>query len=321
MRKPGLIVSHAPHWHCGASISSTMYGFVLALIPATMWGIGLYGMDAVRVVAVAIVCCVVSEALVQKMFKKPVTIDDGSAVLSGLLLGLILPASAPFWMVMVGSFVCILVGKQAYGGLGCNPFNAVLVGWAALKISWKAHLNFNLAFVNCDLHLPTQYPLGVLWKDGASALTQFSMLDLFVGREVGGIGCSSALLLGLGGAILVLRGLISWRIPVSFLAGVVVTSLIFWLADSGKYANPLFHVLAGNVMIGAFFLAPDYSSSPVCGWGMVAFGLGCGVFTVLLRTWSIYPDATFFAILLMNILSPILDMIRPKPRTQLARAS
>ena len=320
MRKTGLIVSHAPHWHCGASIGATMYGFVLALIPATLCGMYLYGMDAARVVAIAVVSCVVSEALVQRVFKKPITIDDGSAVLSGLLLGLILPPSAPFWLVMVGSFVCILVGKQAYGGLGCNPFNAVLVGWAALRISWKAHLDLNLAFVNCDLHIPGQYPLGVLWKDGAGALAQFNMLDLLVGREVGGIGCSSALLLGLGGAFLVFRGLISWRIPVSFLAGVVVTSLVFWLVDSGKYADPLFHVLAGNVMIGAFFLAPDYSSSPVSRWGMVVFGLSCGVLTILLRTWSIYPDATFFAILLMNILSPLLDMIRPKPQTQLVGA-
>lgn len=320
MTKPALVVSYAPHWHCGSSIRSAMHAWALALAPAAAFGVYLYGVDAARVIALSIVCCVVCEILVQKLFKKPVTVLDGSAALAGLLLALILPASAPFWLVMVGSLVCILVGKQVFGGLGSNPFNAVLVGWAALKISWKAQMDFRLALVNYDVATVAKYPLGVLWKDGASALSDVSLFDLLVGREAGGLGCSSALLLAIGGAFLILRGVISWRVPVCFLLGVVISASILRLTDSTKYADPIFHILAGNVMIGAFFLAPDYSTSPVSRWGMAISGLGCGLLTVVLRAWSAYPDGTFFAILLMNLLTPFLDMVRPR-RTSSAEAT
>ena len=316
MKRQDLVVSYPPHWHCGASIASTMYGFVLALVPATLFGLYLYGMDAARVIALAIVSCVVSEALIQKLFKKPITIADGSAVLAGLLLALILPASAPFWLVMVAGFVCILVGKQVYGGLGSNPFNAVLVGWAAATISWKAQMDFSLVSVNYDLGAAMAYPLGVLSREGAAALGRVPVLDLLVGREMGGIGCTSDLLLAVGGVFLILRGLVSWRIPVFFLMGVGLTSSILWLVDSASYADPLFHLLAGNVMIGAFFLATDYASSPVSRWGMILFGLGCGLLTVLLRAWSVHADGAFFAILLMNMVSPLLDMLPRSRKTQ-----
>ena len=320
MTKPELVVSYAPHWHCGSSIRSAMHTWALALAPAAAFGIYLYGVDGARVIALSVLCCVVCEALVQRLFKKPITVVDGSAVLAGLLLALILPASAPFWLVMVGSLMCILVGKQVFGGLGSNPFNAVLIGWAALKISWKAQMDFRVALVNYDLATAVKYPLGVLWRDGASALSDVRLFDLLVGREAGGIGCSPALLLAIGGVFLVLRGVISWRVPISFLLGVVISASIFWLADSTKYADPVFHILAGNVMIGALFLAPDYSSSPVSKWGMAFFGLGCGLLTVLLRIWSAGPDGTFFAILLMNLITPFLDMMRPR-RTSSAEAA
>jgi len=312
MRKPNLIVSYPPHRHCGASIASVTYTFVLALMPATLFALYLYGVYAARVVSVAVISCVVFEALTQKLFRRPVTVTDGSAVLSGLLLGLILPPSAPFWLVIIGSLACIVVGKQVYGCLGCNPFNAVLVGWAVLKISWKARMDLNLAFVN--ISPDAEYPLGVLWKDGATALGPFGLWDLFLGREVGGIGCSSDLLLLIGGLFLIARGLISWRIPVSFLVGVAATAAAFRLTGGEAYAGPLFHLVAGGTMIGAFFLATDYASSPVGRLGMVLFGLGCGLLTVVLRVWSGYPDGTFFAILMMNMTSVLLDMIRRRPR-------
>lgn len=314
MSKPGLVVSYSPHWHCDDTVSSAMYTFVLALMPTTLFGLYLYGMDAARVIAVAMVSCVASEALIQRLFRKPVTVTDGSAVLTGLLLGLILPASAPYWLVTVGGLVSILVGKQIYGGLGSNPFNAVLVGWAVVKISWKARMDLNLAFVNYDLDMA--YPLGLLCKGGAAAIGKLSLLDLFLGKELGGIGCASDLLICLGGVFLIWRGLISWRIPAFFLIGVVLASSAFWMADGARYAPPLFHLVTGDTMIAAFFLAPDYASSPVNPRGKVLFGLGCGVLVAVLRVWSIYPDGTFFAILLMNLFSPLLDRVpaRRRPR-------
>ncbi len=309
MKKSALIVSFAPHWHSGTSIASTMYTIVLALLPALLYGMYLFGIDGARVVGISVLTCVVSEYIILKLFKKPITITDGSAVVAGLLFGMILPSGSPFWLVMVGAFMAMLVGKHVFGGLGSNPFNCVLVGWAMVKISWKFQMNFNLLSVKSNLDIITGYPLGILKKAGVTGLDHISLIDLFVGREIGGIGYTSALLLCLGGLFLLLRGVIPWRTPVAFIIGILVTSSLFNLGDSTKYAGPLFNLFTGATMFGAFFLITDYSSSPVNKTSMLIFGFGCGVLTILLRSWSMYEDGTFFAILLMNIATPFLDKI------------
>ncbi len=309
MKNSKLIVSFAPHLHSGTNISTTMYTLITALFPALFYGIYLFGIDGARVVGLSVLTCLVSEYIIQKLFKKPVTITDGSAVLSGLLFGMILPSACPFWLVIVGGFMSMLVGKHVFGGLGSNPFNCVLVGWAMVKISWKYHMDFNLISIKSNLDILTGYPLGILKKAGVSGLENISLIEIFVGKEIGGIGCTSALLLLLGGLFLIYRGIIPWRIPVAFIIGIVITSLIFNLSDSTKYAGPLFNLFTGTTLMGAFFLATDYSSSPVNKISMLIFGFGCGVFTMLLRSWSMYEDGTFFAILLMNIVTPFLDKI------------
>lgn len=307
-----LVVSPAPHYHCGTRISKTMYTFAIALLPAVIFSVCNFGMHSVRVISVAIASAMLSEWIIQRLFKKPITISDGSALLTGLLFALIIPPSVPWWLVVVGCFVSILVGKQLYGGLGYSPLNPVLIGWAIIALSWRDYLNFNIAMVNYDLGYSYMYPLTLLKKSGVSAVSDFSYVDLLIGRQVGGLGAAPVLMVLIGGLFLLLRGIVSWRIPFFFILGTAITASIYWMSDSAKYADPLFHILTGNLMIGAFFLATDYSSSPVNKVGMALFGLGCGFFTVVFRAWSVYPDGVVFAILIMNILNPLLDKIRPE---------
>ena len=314
MQYHNLVVSSAPHVHSGASYRKEIISIIIALLPAAIYAIVLYGMHAVRVMALAGAAAMASEALIRRFFRQPATLHDGSALLTGLLLALILPPGVPWWLVVTGSFVSILVGKEIFGGRGGNPFNPVLVGWAALRISWGDYLNLNFAIVNYPVDFSFEYPLGVLKKAGAAGVEGFQYLDLLLGRQAGGMGAAAAGLVLAGGVFLILRGVISWRIPVAFLAGTAGTAVLFRLTGGEAFAGPLFHLLAGNVMIGAFFLATDYSSSPVNRTARVIYGLGCGLLTVLFRAWSSDPDGVFFAILIMNTANPLLDRIRPAVR-------
>ncbi|OHD68084.1 MAG: hypothetical protein A2W19_01680 [Spirochaetes bacterium RBG_16_49_21] len=306
-----LVISSAPHIHEGRSYSGAMYTFIIALLPAVIFAISRYGMDAARVIAVSIASAMASEYIIQKLFRKPVAINDGNALLMGLLMAFILPPSVPWWLIVVGCFFSILVGKQIFGGRGGNTFHPVLLGWVTLRFSWADYINYSYGAINYTLNFSVEYPLHVLKKSGAAAVSGLNYLDLFLGNQVGGTGASAVLLILIGGLFLIARGVISWRIPFSYLAGVAATASVFWLADSAKYADPLFHIVVGNVMIGAFFFATDYSSSPANKTAMLIFGFGCGLFTVLFRILSNNPNGVFFAILFMNILFPLLDKIRP----------
>ncbi len=312
IRYHNLIVSPAPHVHSGASYQGAIRAFIIALVPAMVYAVVLYGVHAARVIALSTATAMASEALIRRFFKVPSTLHDGSALLTGLLLALLLPPGVPWWLVVTGSFVAILVGREIFGGRGGSPFNPVLVGWAAVRISWSDYLDLNFAMVNYSLDFSIEYPLGVLKKAGAAGVEGFPYIDLLLGRQVGGMGAAAVGLILAGGLFLIIRGVISWRIPIAFLAGVAGTAALFRLAGGSAYAGPLFHLLVGNVMIGAFFLATDYSSSPVNRTAMVIYGVGCGFFTVLFRIWSIYPDGVVFAVLIMNILNPLLDRIRPR---------
>ncbi len=309
-----LIVSSPPHWHGKAAISKLYGNLFFALLPAAIFAILRYGLSAARVMALSILTAVVSELFIRKLFGKSIPVSDGSAFYIGLLFALLLPPTVPFWMVILGTFLCVFVGREIFGGLGSNPLNPVLVGWAILKISWPAYLDFNLVFAGYELDFTFRYPLSLLKKGGAGAVSEMNLLDLFLGNQVGGLGAVFVVLLLVGGLYLVLRRIVAWQIPLFFLVGVLVTSAVFWLADRVTFANPIFHLVTGSVMIGAFFLATDYASAPFRKWGRVVFGLGCGVLTVILRVWSVYPDGVVFAILIMSLFAPLLDKIKRPPR-------
>ena len=318
MKPLNLTVSPSPHCHSGARITGVSFSFLVALLPAVVLGVYYYGLDAIRVMGASVASAMLAEALIQKLLRKPITIADGSAAVSGLLLALILPASVPLYVVVVANFAGIIIGKQCFGGLGANPLNPTLVGWAIIRITktWAGFLDFDLMLINYDTGFILQYPLAVLKAKGPAALSRFDLVALFLGKQTGGIGASAIICLLLGGLYLVIRGAIRWEIPLCFLLGVVTVSGIFWLADKAAYASPLFHLLTGNVMIGAFFLSTENGSSPVNRWGMFVFGFGCGTFTVILRAWSIYPDGVVFSCLLMSLFVPMLDKLKAKQRIE-----
>jgi len=313
MRNRKLLVgSHAPYWHNRSSISAKSYHIMLATLPAVVMGIYRYGIPALGVVAFSISCAMIWELLMNFVTRRPSSIDDGNAAVIGLIFAMLLPATAPWWVVLVGTFVAIVVGKQIFGGMGCNPFNPALVSLAIIMLSWRSVLDFNEALVNYDPGFYMVYPLAAVKHFGTSAMAEYSILGLLMGRHSGGIGTTFGIGLIIGGLYLIMRGHIRWEIPLSFLAGVFATALLFNISDPDKFAGPLFHLLTGYTLIGAFFLATEDSSSPVNTIPMLIYGAGAGILTVLIRNKGVFVDGVVFAVLMMNVANPLLDKIRPK---------
>lgn len=307
-----FVSSHAPYWHSRRSISGRSYHIMLATLPALALGFYYYGMPAVGMVALSVSSAMVWELLMNILMRRPITIGDGNAAVIGLLLAMLLPATTPWWAVLVGTFVAIVVGKQIFGGLGCNPLNPCLVALAILLLSWRGVLDFDTRLVNYDLPFQMAHPLTALKNFGVSAVPNYSLFGLFMGQQSGGVGTTFGLGLIIGGLYLIWRGHIRWEISFSFLAGLIVTALLFNLSNPDQYTGPIFHLLTGYTLFGAFFLATEDSSSPVNFLPMLIYGAGAGVLTILIRNIGAFEDGVVFAILMMNIANPILDKIRPK---------
>ncbi|MCF8146446.1 MAG: RnfABCDGE type electron transport complex subunit D [Deltaproteobacteria bacterium] len=307
-----FVSSHAPYWHDGSRLSAKNYHIMAAALPAVVMGIYRYGAPALGVVALSVSAAMIWELVMNFVMKRPVSIGDGSAALIGLLFAMLLPATAPWWVVVLGAFMAIVVGKQIYGGIGCNPLNPTLVAVAIIFLSWKGLLDFDEALVNYDLGFSMAYPLAALKYFGTPAISEYTVAGLFMGQSSGAIGATFGLGLIAGGIYLILRGMIRWEISLSFLVGVFVTALLFNLADAETYAGPLFHLLTGYTLIGAFFLSTEDSSSPVNFVPMLIYGACAGILTVMIRNIGAFVDGTVFAILMMNVANPLLDKIRPK---------
>ena len=285
---------------------------MIAAVPAVLAGIYYFGIPALGVISLSISFSILWELAFNYVAKRPNTIGDGNAAVIGLLFGMLLPATSPFWLVITGTFVAIVIGKQIYGGIGSNPFNPALVAIAMLTLSWKTHFDFDGMLLNYDFDFTPIYPLVALKAFGTSAVDSISISDLILGRQVGGIGATFGLGLIVGGLYLIYKGYIRWEIPLSFLAGVFLTSMIFNVADAERFAGPAFHIFTGYTLIGAFFLATEDSSSPVHFIPMLIYGFGAGFLAVLIRCIGAFPDGVAFAILIMNLANPLLDKIRPK---------
>jgi len=307
-----LIVSHAPFCHDGSSISVRSYHMMIAALPAVLFGFFQYGINAVGVVALSISFAIIWELVINKVTKRSISIGDGNAALIGLLFAMLLPATSPWWLIITGTFVSVVIGKHIFGGIGGNPFNPVLIGLAILMVSWKDFFDFDQALLNYDLGFAMVYPLTAVKHLGTQGIEAFSTGGLLLGQQSGGIGATFGLGLILGGIYLIVRGFIRWEISISFLAGIFITALLFNLNNPTLYAGPLFHLFTGYTLIGAFFLASEDSSSPVNFIPMLIYGAGAGIMTVLVRNLGSYVDGVVFAILLMNLINPIVDKIRPK---------
>lgn len=306
---PILVVAVPPHVHCGRTIKEYMRETLIALLPALIMAVVAFGLGAIRVVALSCAIAVLAEALCNKMTKTNQSIDDLSALHTGLLFAFLLPASAPWWLVTAGSAASIVVGKMIFGGLGANPLSAPLIGWATCRISWGEYMDTNATMLMSELPAPLQQ----LKYFGVEAIDSLNTTSLLLGEQLGGLGEVQLMALILGGAFLLIRRHISWQIPVSFVAGVLITAWIYQLIDPTAYASPMFHLLAGGTIFGAFFLATDPASTPVGTIPCILFGLMAGTMVIVIRVYGIYPDGVPFAILLANLFTPLLDRIRPKP--------
>ncbi|MEJ2728688.1 MAG: RnfABCDGE type electron transport complex subunit D [Deltaproteobacteria bacterium] len=307
-----LIVSHAPFYHSGNRITERSYHTMLAALPALLMGFYYYGMPAVGVVCLSVASAIFWELVINLATRRPITIGDGNAALIGLLLAMLLPATMPWWAVITGSFIAVVIGKQIYGGIGSNAFNPVAVAVAIMMISWKSFLDFDAMLVNYDLNFATMYPIAAAKYFGAASAASFSLWKIFLGQQIGGIGATFGLGLLAGGIYLMLRGYIRWEISLTFLAGVYISAFVFNLAYPSRYASPVFHLITGYTLIGAFFLATEDSSSPVNLIPMLIYGGFGGIMTVLIRNIGIWPDGVLLAILVCNLINPLLDKISPQ---------
>ena len=317
-----LTISPSPHIHSGDSVNKIMYSVILALMPAFIWSVIMFGFDSVRVTLIAMLACMAFEFLIQKyILNKTPQITDGSAALTGILLAFNVPSSIPSWMIIIGALVAIGIAKMPFGGLGNNPFNPALVGRVFMLISFPVSMTSwpAIGISGVDA-VTTATPLAILKegiKNGQPVIEIFkelpSNMDLFLGNMSGSLGEISVIALLIGGIFMLIRKIITWHIPFSVLASAAVFSGIFWLVDPSKYADPVFQLMTGGLILGAFFMATDMVTSPMNAKAQIIFGIGIGILTVMIRIWGAYPEGVSFAILIMNAMVPLLNrFVKPK---------
>lgn len=323
-----LTVAPSPHIHSGQSVEKLMYGVIIAMIPALLVSVLFYGIGAIAVTLISVTSCVMFEFLIQRfILKTPVRISDGSAIVTGLLLAFNLPSNMPWWIILIGALVSIGIGKMTFGGLGNNPFNPALVGRVFLLLSFPVQMTsypvpkgLSTAYISNIEGFTGSTPLGIL-KEGLKQGTPLSdlmkevpsHLDLFTGKLGGSMGEIAGAAIVLGLIYMLIRKIITWHIPVSVILSVFIFTGILHLVHPVEYADPLFHILTGGLLLGAIFMATDYVTSPMTPPGMIIFGVGIGVITVVIRVFGAYPEGVSFAILIMNGFVPLINRyIKPK---------
>lgn len=297
-----LRISFSPHIHSNNSTMRTMLDVIIALVPASIAAVVLFGVPALLVIAVCVISAVAGEALFNLAIKKEQTIGDLSAVVTGLILALNLPANIPLWQAVVGSLFAIIIVKGIFGGLGKNIVNPAIAARVFMLIAFGSMT-------------AAVFPNGVDSVSGATPLSDLAndkavdLMDLFLGKCGGALGETCALALIIGGIYLIVRKVITWHIPIAFIGTTFLFTLVL---EGGNLETTLAWVLSGGLMIGAFFMATDYVTSPSTAKGKLIFGIGAGVITVLIRFFGGYPEGVSFAILLMNIVNPYIDSLTPR---------
>ncbi|MBK6963414.1 MAG: RnfABCDGE type electron transport complex subunit D [Bacteroidales bacterium] len=317
-----LTVSGSPHVHDHQNVKSIMYGVVVAMIPAIFVSVYFFGLDSARVIFISVSACLFFEWAIQKyLLKGALTINDGSALVTGVLLAFNVPSNLPAWMIIVGALVSIGIAKMSFGGLGKNPFNPALIGRVFLLISfpvqmtsWPIPKALFSSSVTDAITGPTT--LGIL-KEGLNAGKTVQELmansgfpgyvNDMVGAQGGSLGEISAIALLIGAIYMLLRRIITWHIPVAYAGSAIIFSGILWLVDPTRYIDPAMHMLAGGMILGVFFMATDMSSSPMSPKGQIVYGVGAGLLTIMIRVWGAYPEGVSFAILIMNAFTPLIN--------------
>ena len=320
-----LNVSPSPHTHGKETTQKLILNVVIALIPAFITSVFYFGLGAVIVTATSVASCIIFEYLIQKfILRRPLSITDGSALVTGILLGFNLPSNIPVFIIIIGSFVAIAVAKMTFGGLGNNPFNPALVGRVFMLISfpvqmtsWPVPSGLSTGYTDA---VTGATPLAII-KEGIKNGESLSKLmeqipspaNMLLGDMGGSIGEVGAIALLIGFAWLLIRKVITWHIPVSVIATIAVFTGLLWLINPAQNADPMFHLLAGGVLLGAIFMATDYVTSPMVPKAMLIYGCGIGIITVVIRVYGAYPEGVSFAILIMNAFVPLMNAyIKPK---------
>ncbi len=317
LKEGSLIGTSSPHLRSGESVQRIMLDVIIALVPAIIGSIYFFGMNAFKLILISVISAVGFEALIQKVFGKPIAIKDLSAVITGILLAFNLPPTAPWWIPVVGSAFAIIIVKQFFGGLGSNFMNPALAARAMLLTSWPTLMS---DFVSPGVDAATEAtPLSIIkygFSDAAASATVAEsgstlpeLKEVFIGNVAGSLGETSALLLLVGAAYLLIRGVINWRIPTTYIATTLIMLLLFGVES--EYIP--YHLLSGGLILGAFYMATDYSSSPVTPLGQIIFGIGAGFLTALIRVKGGYPEGVSYSILLMNVATPLIEKLtKPK---------
>ena len=321
-----LIVSLSPHAHGTDSVEKNMYGVIIALLPALLASFWFFGLGSVVVCLASVLACIFFEwAITKYIMKREPSLTDGSAIVTGLLLGMNLPSNFPIWMIIIGALVAIGIGKMTFGGLGCNPFNPALVGRCFLLVSFPAAMTSWpiegqwTSYVDAETGATPLSLMKTAIKTGdSSILDQLpSSFEMLLGNTSNGLGagtigeiCALALIIGL--CYMLWKKIITWHIPVSIICTVFVFSGLLHLA-SPVYANPVQVVLSGGLLLGAIFMATDYVTSPMTAKGQLIYGVSIGLLTVVIRNWGSYPEGMSFAILIMNAFTPLINnYVKPK---------
>ncbi len=297
-----LLVSQAPHLRTDKNVNKIMLDVIIAMVPALIGSVYFFGFSAFKLILISVIACVGFEAAAQKFFKKPIRIRDLSAVVTGVLLAFNLPANAPWWIAVFGAAFAIIIVKEFFGGIGSNFMNPALAARAALVASWPSIMS---TYINPD-GITSATPLSIL-KSGSTALP--SLNRMLIGDIGGSLGETSAVLLLIGALYLLIKGIIDWKIPVLFIGSTCAMLLVLGI-DSSLI---IYHILGGGLILGAFFMATDYSTSPITPNGKIIFAVGAGILTALIRVKGGMPEGVSYSILLMNVATPVIErMTKPK---------
>ena len=304
-----LSMSAPPYWHCGRTVFKRSIDQLIALLPAAAMAVVNWGLPALRVMSLAVAVCVAVEAICCWAMDRKSTIDDFTAVVAGLLYAFMLPAGAPWWIVVIGAVSAMLFGKMLFGGHGNNPLSTPLIGWAVLFISFPVHMDPNI------VQTATSFidPLARLKYFGVAEANAIPVLDLLLGHQINALGAGQVGALLLGGIYLLVRGQIRWQIVIAVLIGAGFPFAYLQMTDPAANASAVFHMCSGSILLCAFFMATEPCTAPAVSAGMLCYGLTCGLMMFVIRHFGSYSDGAPFAVLVTSLLSPYFDMIRPKP--------
>lgn len=305
-------VASSPHWRYAFTLSNVQRLWLLALAPAMVASIWMYGWHAARVMGLAIFFAVAFDALANRIIPSKDSTANFSSVTLAIILAFMMPYDSPWWLILVGSFIMIVVGKKLFGGTGAYPAHPAMLAFAMLLVSWPGRFDYTRSLLAIDWGTKMVEPLRLVKTLGGGAENTFLWQDLLMGHQVAGIGNALVLYLLIGGLFLMLIRRIPWQTPLAFLLGHVCMAWILNLVGPGEFASPLFYVLSGGTVFAAFFLATEYTTSPVNPIPRLLYGFLGGLLLMLIRAFSNYSDGVVFAILLINLGNPLLDRIRPK---------